>query len=148
MNRIVAWLLISLAGLMTWGFFRGDASLADPATWLALVVGVAIPGAVGIALIRGGLGRSRSEERLERLRKETLDAELLRLAAERGGKITVVEAVTTLGISPDDAREALSALVLRDLADIQVSDSGLLVYAFPDVRLLHEKSGARDVLDA
>lgn len=147
-RRILALLLLVLALLMGWGFVRSGVSVAEPATILALLVAVGVPGAVGVLLLTGPPGQGRRlAERQERLRRETLDAELLRLAGERDGKLTVVEAVTTLGIAPEDAKDALSALVTRDLADIEVTDSGLLVYRVHDVALLHEKPRSRDVLD-
>lgn len=148
MSRIVAAVLLVIALLMGWGFARSGASLADPVSWLALLVAVGVPAGAGIALLTGGPGAGRRlRERKERLRRETLDAELIRLAGERDGKLTVVEAVTELAVSAEEAKAALSSLVTRDLADIEVTGSGLLVYAFHDVRLLHEKPDARDVLD-
>lgn len=148
MNRFLAALLFLLAIIMGWGFLRSDASLASPATWVALAVAVGVPAAAGVALVTGGPGRARRlRERKEQLRRDTLDAELIRLAGERDGRITVVEAVTALGVPAEAARDALSSLVTRGLADIEVTESGLLVYAFPDVRLLHEKPHSRDVLD-
>jgi hypothetical protein len=148
MIRLLAFALLALALLMGWGFLRSDAAVGDAATLLALLVAVGLPLGAGLTLLFGPPGtRGRRQARQDRLRRETLDAELIRLAGERDGKLTVVEAVVALGIDDAEAKAALSSLVTRELADIHVTDSGLLVYAFHDVRLLHEKPDSRDVLD-
>ena len=48
-------------------------------------------------------------------------------------------------MSRDRVRQSL---VHQGIADIEVTDSGVLVYAFHDVQKLGEKSSSRDVLDA
>lgn len=52
-------------------------------------------------------------------------------------------------MSPAAAEEALHALALRKVADLQVTESGVLVYVFHDVAHAHasEKDQARRLLD-
>ena len=45
------------------------------------------------------------------------------------------------------AEELLHGLMAREQAEIEVTDSGLLVYAFNDVRHLSEKETARGLLE-
>ena len=45
------------------------------------------------------------------------------------------------------AEELLNELMRRELAEIEVTDSGLLVYAFHDVRHLSGKETARGLLE-
>jgi hypothetical protein len=77
-----------------------------------------------------------------------MDSEILRLAGERGGKLTVVEVMSALALPADGAKQLLDGLAMREIAEVEVSDSGVLVYAFHDIRHLSEKESARGVLDA
>jgi len=137
--------LLVLAALMFLGFVRSDASLAAPATIVALLITTVVPAVGGIALLRGG-GTARTR-RLDRLREQTIDAEILRLAVAEGGRLTAVEVATALTLTPEAAKEKLDALVGRDVADIAVTERGVVVYTFHDAKYLGGKSDAKGVLD-
>ncbi|GBC62943.1 hypothetical protein DENIS_3927 [Desulfonema ishimotonii] len=81
-------------------------------------------------------------------RDKNLNADILRLARDKGGKLTVVEVMMALRLDADPAKNALDAFVHQGVAQIEVSESGVLVYAFYDIRHLDEKSSAKGVLDA
>ncbi len=118
------------------------------ASLIALILGAGIPAAVGIALLAGRLGGDRSLTRAKvQLRRQTIEAEVLRLAGQREGNITVVEVVSELAIDHSEATDVLETLSVRGLADIQITDSGTIVYDFRDLRLLGEKGSAKDVLE-
>lgn len=141
-----ALLLVALSMLV--GFLRADVDPSAPATILALLIGVAVPAGAGMALIRahmrvGGTASRRREE----LVRETLAAEVLRLAGQHDGRLTVVEVVTELAVPPETAKEALDRLMTRDLAELEVTESGVLVYVFGDVRDLAEKANSRGLLE-
>ena len=143
----ISLLLLSLFMLV--GFLRSEASLAAPATVAALLITVGLPAAAGAALVTGRFGnRRRLAERKDQLRQQTLDAEILRLAGEHGGKITVVEVVRDLAVTPEAAKQALDAMHTRELAEIEITQSGVLVYAFHDLQRLKEKPHSRGLLDA
>ena len=147
MSRTLAGVtLCILAALMLLGF--AQAGSVTVASLIALVIGAGIPAAFGVALLSGRLG---SGKRLgaakEQLRRQTIDAEILGLAGKRDGKITVIEVVSELALDHAEASEVLESLSVRGLADIQITDSGTIVYDFRDVRLLGEKGSARDVLE-
>jgi hypothetical protein len=147
-SRIGGGLLILLAIFMLAGFLNADVERAAGTTLLALLVTVALPAGAGIALLRKGAGgRKRLEERREVLRQQTLTSELVRLAGQRGGKLTAVEVVSEFAVTPDDAEAALRDLVVRGLAEPEVTESGLLVYAFHDVQRLGEKPRSKGVLE-
>ena len=150
MARLVgSGLLILLSLFMLIGFLRSDASIGAPATIAALLLTVALPAAAGLALVSGHFrGRGRLTRRREELRRQTIESEILRLAGQRGGRLTAVEVASDMAISPEAAKDALDALALREQAELEVTDSGVLVYAFHDVRHLHEKPHAKGVLDA
>jgi hypothetical protein len=146
---LMSGLLMLLSLFMLGGFLSSDASLGAPATIAALLIAVGLPAAGSVALASAHLrGRGRLTRRREELRRQTTESEILRLAGQRGGRLTAVEVATDLAISPEAAKEALDSLALRELAELEITDSGLLVYAFHDVRHLGEKPHARGVLDA
>ena len=143
----IALLVLSLFMLL--GFLRSGADAGAPATIAALVVTVALPAAGAIALLTAPLRRgSRLAQRKEILRQQTYESEILRLAGQRQGRLTAVELVTEFAITPDKANDLLESLMVRQLADVEVTDSGVVVYVFHDVRHLADKPHARGILDA
>lgn len=144
--RILGWILIALAAFMFVGFLGAD--VAGSQALGALIITVLLPAAGGVALVTGRIGtRGRIGARREELRQQTLEAELLRLAGRRSGKLTIVEAVGDLAITPEEAKRALDALAVRGLADFEVTDSGVVVYVFHDVQHLGDKPQSKGLLD-
>ena len=141
--------LAILALFMLLGALRSGAALAAPATLAALALTVGLPALGAGLMLRGHRAEgARLAGRRAQLRSQTLDAEILHLAGERGGRLTAVEVATRFAITPEAAKEALDGLSVRGQAEIQVSDAGLLVYDFYEVRHLGSKSSAMGVLDA
>ena len=138
--------LIAVAAFMLYGFLRSDASLASPTAIAALLITVALPAAGGIALLRG-MGRGRSA-RVERLRQQTIEAEILRLAMQQGGRLTVVEVAAALGLPSESAKAVLDSLAEREIADLEITDAGVIVYHFHEARNVGGKHSARGLLDA
>lgn len=150
MSRLV-WsaLLLALSIFMLVGFVRSDASLAAPATIAALLITVGLPAVAAVALASGHFrGRGRLTRRREELRQQTIESEILRLAARHSGRLTAVEVASEMAITPEAAKDALDALALREQAELEITESGVIVYSFHDVRHLDEKSRAKGVLDA
>ena len=148
MTKVVGFALIALSLFMLLGFLRSDGDAGAPATIAALLVAVALPALGGIALLTKRLrGGARLAERREVLRQQTYESEILRLAAQRQGRLTVVELVTEFAITPEKANELLESLMVRQLADVEVTDSGVVVYVFHDVKNLADKPRARGILD-
>jgi hypothetical protein len=140
-------MLLSLFMLV--GFLGSGAALSAPATLAALLITVALPAAGSVALASGHFrGRGRLARRREELRQQTIESEILRLAGRHGGRLTAVEVASDMAISPEAAKDALDSLALREQAELEITDSGVIVYAFHDVRHLQEKPHAKGVLDA
>lgn len=141
--------LLLLSMFMLLGFFRSDVALGSPTTIFALLIAVGVPAAAGTALLAGKLGHRRHlAGRKEQLRLQTLDAEILRLAGKHNGKLTLVEVVSELAVTPETAKQALDAMHTRELAEIEITESGVLVYAFHDVQRVGEKPHSKGILDA
>jgi hypothetical protein len=150
MARLVgAVLLFLLSIFMLVGFLGSTASIGAPATIAALLITVGLPAAAGIALASSHFRRGgRLARRRDELRRQTIESEILRLAGQHRGRLTAVEVAQEMAISPEQAKDALDSLVLREVAELEITDAGLLVYAFSDVQRLGEKSRAKGVLDA
>jgi hypothetical protein len=144
--KTLGWALVVLATFMFVGYLGADVAGAQAIA--ALIITVVLPAAAGAALITGRLGsRGRLSARREALRRQTLEAELLRLARRHSGRLTLVEVVSELAVSADDAKEALDDLAVRGLADFEVTDSGVVVYVFHDVQHIEDKHDSRGLLE-
>lgn len=137
--------LLALAALMFVGFVRSDAELASLRTVLALLITVGIPGGAGVMLLRAPGGRR--SKRVEELRRQTIEAEILRLAMQHGGRLTVVEVASALALPSESAKTTLDSLAERELADLEITDKGVIVYAFHDAKHLSGKHSAKGILD-
>jgi hypothetical protein len=145
MRHIIGWLLIALAGFMFMGYLGAD--VGGAAAVFALLIAVALPAAAGIALLSGRLRLGSGGARKLELRQQTLEAELLRIAGVHGGKLTIVEAVSELAVTPEEAKQSLDTLAVRGLADFEVTDSGVVVYVFHDLQHLGDKSKSKGLLE-
>lgn len=138
--------LLVIAAFMFVGFLNSSASLGSPTAIIALLLTVGLPAGAGVALLRG-IGGARTA-RVERLRQQTIEAEILRLAIQHSGKLTAVEVATALALPPETAKASLDSLAERELADLEITDAGVIVYAFHDAKNIGGKSSARGILDA
>ena len=140
--------LIALALFVVLGFVRSEVDPAALSTIVALGIGAGLPAGGGALLLARHFGARRSiGRRREQLRRDTIEAEILRMAARSDGRLTAVEVAGELALSPATADEVLNGLMARELAEIEITDSGLLVYTFHDVRHLSEKGAARGILE-
>ena len=140
--------LLAVALFMVVGFLRADVNPAALRTMVALLIGAGLPAVGGSWLLARHFGAGRRiGRRRDELRRDTLEAEILKMAARHGGRITVVEVAGELAVPTGTAEELLNELMRRELAEIEITDSGLLVYAFHDLRHLSEKESARGLLE-
>ena len=86
--------LLALALFMVAGFLRSGADPFALTTLFALLIAIGLPAVGGSLLLARhfGVGR-RIGRRREELRRDTLEAEILRMAARHEGRLTVVEGV-------------------------------------------------------
>ena len=140
--------LLAVALFMVVGFLRADVNPAALSTMVALLIGAGLPAAGGGWLLARHFGIGRGiERRREQLRRDTLEAEILKMAARHEGRLTAVEVAGELAVPTTTAEELLNALMTRELAEIEITDSGVLVYSFHDWRHLSEKETARGLLE-
>lgn len=146
MNRLIIAALYLLAGLMLLGFFNSGLALTGPAV-VALLLVVVLPAGFATRMLLKRPSAQALQQRQQHLRMNTIESEILRIARVHQGKLTLVEIVSDLAISTDEAKAAADSLVHKEIADLEITDSGVLVYTFYDLRHLHEKSSARGLLE-
>lgn len=150
MGRTVGGIVLLLvSAFMLLGFIRSGASFATLNTMLALAISVALPAVGGLVLLRGAnRAERRGGRRLQQLRQATIESEILRLAMLQAGRLTAVEVASTLALTAEEAKATLDALVTREVADLDITDAGVLVYTFHDAKHSGDKHTARGLLDA
>ena len=139
--------LLAVAAFMLIGFFRTDASLTSPTAIVALLITVALPAVGGLALLRGTMTFGGRSGRNEELRQRTIEAEILRLAMQHGGRLTVVEVAAALALPSESAKQVLDSLAEREIADLEITDAGVIVYSFHDAKNVGGKHSARGLLE-
>lgn len=72
---------------------------------------------------------------------------ILRLARDRDGNLTVLEVATDLRLTVEKAEEILRELAARGHAEMRISDSGMIVYSFPEIERWEERHWAKRVDD-
>ena len=136
------WLRIgggSLLGLVGAGWLSGAATILDMGMGLSglgfmpLLMLVGGAGAVsgGAALIWSGIRRLRWRKGSPR----QLQRDVLRLASQRGGRLTASEVAAYMDLSPDAAKKLLDGMELEDSQRVcsDVTDEGVIVYEFPEL---------------
>ena len=73
---------------------------------------------------------------------------VVRLARQRGGRLTVTETAADTGLTVEEAAEILKRLADGGFVEVEITDSGLIVYRFPEVLFAHEKHWSRGVESA
>ena len=139
-------LLYALAGFLLLGFLQSNVGISA-ASIIALALGVVLPAGVATRMLLRPGAEQRLEQRQHDLRMRTVEAEILRISKAHDGKVTLIEIVSELAVSPEDAKAAVDSLVRQELGDIEITDSGVLVYVFRDIRHLHEKPQAKGLLE-
>ncbi len=145
-RKIGAGALLLLAAFMLLGFIRSGAALGAPSTLFALLMTVALPVAVSVAVWRGAVGIN-SKGRMEQLRRQTIEAEILRLAMQQQGRLTVVEVTAALALSGEEAKRALDELERREVAELDFTEDGVLYYTFHDAKYFKGDAKRRELSD-
>ena len=73
---------------------------------------------------------------------------VVRLARQRGGRLTVTETAADTGLTVEEASEILKRLADGGFVEVEITDSGLIVYRFPEVLFAHEKHWSQGIESA
>ena len=140
---------IFLSLLMMLGFFKADLGDSFLVTAISFFIAVVLPGAIGILLLRSHFQkREHLGDSKEELRRQTIEAEILNLAKRKNGRVTAVEVAAEFAISPEKATNILDGIQRRGIAEIELTDAGVMVYTFYDLKHLSDKDNSRGVFDA
>jgi len=66
--------------------------------------------------------------------QKTTETEIYRMAARYGGKITVSDVVTKLGLEPEQAEQLLDSMADGLRVRMEVSEEGMVSYVFPELK--------------
>ena len=70
---------------------------------------------------------------------------VVRLAQLRGGRLTVTEAAADTGLAVEEVGDILKRMADGGYVEVEITDSGMIVYRFPEVLFAHEKQWSRGV---
>ncbi len=143
MKTFTGCFLIGIALFMTLGFFTSTSDPDPMVEAIAVFVGVILPLASGAYLL---WSQRKDGQRLvssrQALSNQTLYAEIFALASRESGRLTVFDVVKHLGLDIARAEQALDEMALKQLAEHQLTDDGLLVYVFRDSLLSKDRPRA------
>ncbi len=89
-----------------------------------------------------------AKKRTVRELQESREKRIMRLAMQQGGKLTVPEVVVGCDMDIEAAQQGLDDLTRKGMAGVEVTDSGVLVYAFSSIQHLDEKASSKDILNS
>jgi hypothetical protein len=128
---------------MLLGYVQADLPPHPLVRLLYLLLVVVAPALGGGLLLRSWfVRRSYLKRRRDRLRQQTLEAEVLKLARDREGSLTVLDLVSELGITREEAGAVLDSFAVHGAAEAEISESGVLIYTFAEMRNLPERRSA------
>ncbi len=140
--------LIALGLMMGLGFTQAQMTQSAMVIFMTFCIAVLVPLGSGSYLLWSARQQSKSLGASKSgLAAKTLQAEILRLAAENQGHLTVLDVTQAFALESEQAEAALDALALKKLAEIQLTDDGLLVYTFPEVQQMAHKHQAKRLED-
>ncbi|MGF1469364.1 MAG: hypothetical protein ACFCGT_24865 [Sandaracinaceae bacterium] len=107
---------------------------AVPSSVVGLILAAAVGGAgVGVGAL-GFQTAARRQRDAERQARRDRELAILQLAEERGGALTATEVARELHIAPDEAEDALTAMVGDGTrVGVEVDREGVLRYAFREL---------------
>ena len=113
------------------GFISGGGSrglVANIMTFLLLVVA---PIAGGITLLRGKKKEQlRAAQETKKLLQSAREKEILRLAEQKKGLLTVSQIVKESSMNASEAEDVLHELIVKRLVDMRTNPDGQVVYEF------------------
>ena len=125
-------------GLMLFGLFR----IFEENRWED-------PLSVGVAFVVMGallwLSSRKLDEAAQLVRYRRQQNKLVRLARQRQGRLTVTESAAETGMTIEECEQILKKMADGGYVEVEVTDSGLMVYRFPEVLFGHEKMWSRSI---
>lgn len=136
MKKIVGGGCLIFFGLfMLLGFFASTSPTSFIVSVMLLFLMVFVPVVTGVVVIRSHL--KDKEKVAKESRKSILAArekEVLRLARQKGGELTIPEIVSDTSMNTEEADEIMRELVVKRYVDMKITDQGTVIYEFFELR--------------
>lgn len=101
---------------------------------VAAVLFVAAPMAIGTALVRSHYkARQKALEADKHEQYRMLEKQVIRLAQKHNGRLTIPEIAVDTTMSTQEAEKFMEDMASKGYVDMQVSDSGVIVYEFYEI---------------
>jgi hypothetical protein len=132
MKKLIGGGLLIFFGLfMLLGFFASTSPATLIVNAMMLFLMVLAPIAAGSLLIRSHfLSKKKSAEESRRTILASREKEVLRLAKQRGGELTVPEIVSETSMNTEEADEIMRELVVKRYVDMKITNQGTVIYEF------------------
>ena len=101
--------------------------------YVFLLIPAAIFITIGIFRLLASYGHRR-QRKVRKVRRMSLQDQVIQLAFRKGGLLTVTDVVAETGLSFKKAEKALNEMVDFSHVNMRVSDSGIVVYEFVEIR--------------
>lgn len=125
-------------GLMLFGLFR----IFEENRWED-------PLSVGVAFVVMGallwVSARKLDEAAQLVRYRRQQNRLVRLARQRQGRLTVTESAAETGMTVEECESILKQMADGGYVEVEITDSGMMVYRFPEVLFGHEKMWSRSI---
>lgn len=153
MKKLIGGGLLIFFGLfMLLGFFASTSPATLIVNTMTLLLMVLAPIAVGSLLIRSHfLSKKKNAEETRKTILASREKEVLRLAKQKGGELTVPEIVSETSMNTEEADEIMRELVVKRYVDMKITNQGTVIYEFfelvkdkPENRIPHLESWADD----
>ena len=131
--------LLGFSGVMMVKFFNTEVPQWDAAI-VGLILAAVVPAIGGFSFLFSYITQRQAENyRRERIQEQNLNADIIRLADRKGGKLTIFEVMAEFNLNAETAEHALNGLIMRRLAQRKMNDAGAYVYLVNNVRRLQPR---------
>jgi len=146
MKRVIPGGILIFGGLfMLAGFFASTRPSTLIVDIMLLLLFVLVPVISGAILIRSHfMSKKKREEELHRNVLATREKEVLKLAREKGGELTLPEIVSETSMNTNEADEIMREMVLKQFVDMRITDHGAVVYKFFDLSNYRKETSVLD----
>lgn len=123
--------LIFLGLFMLLGFLASTQEYNFLVDGIMLLLFVFAPILTGSFLVRSYFkAKQRAIEYYKKYTRAAREKEIIRLAQQKGGRVTIPEIVAETSMDAAEAEEIINDLIVKRFADMKMLDSGALVYEF------------------
>lgn len=136
MKKLVGGGILVFIGLfMTLGLLSGGGlHNGFAANLMMILMFILAPLGIGGWLIRGHFADKKTvSAEKEQVMYVQREKQILRLAQEKGGRLTIPEIAANTSMTTVDADAVMREMTAKGYVDMQVTDSGVIVYEFYDI---------------